>query len=394
MDSGIVTVENEKLVPELRFPEFESEWNLVKLKELTRLITKGTTPPKFSSKGVNYVKIESLDGLEILQSRCLKINTNTHENYLKRSILEENDILFAIAGATVGKVGYVKKEILPANTNQALAIIRLKKFNQKDFLMLILASRVMKRYIYQSQSVGAQPNLNLKQVGDFEFYTPQIKEQQKIARFLTAIDQRITLLKQKKAALEQYKKGMMQKIFNQELRFKQDYGNDYPDWEEKGFAGIFQAISAKKHQIYSKEIEPTGLFKVVDQGKELVAGYSNKKEMVFSNKPVIIYGDHTTSIKYVDFQFIIGADGTKILSNKEGNLKYLYYYLDFNNIEPEGYKRHFSILKQLKIMMPSMKEQQKIADCLSAIDQSINQVSKQIDQTSQFKKGLLQRMFV
>jgi type I restriction enzyme S subunit len=141
-------------------------------------------PKIFTSSGVNYVKIECLVGISINKEKCLFINEKTHSKELKRSILQENDLLFAIAGATVGKVGIVTSDILPANTNQALAIIRLKNTEYLSYTLQILQSRVMKKYIYQSISVGAQPNLNLEQIGNFEFFLPSLPEQQKIASFL------------------------------------------------------------------------------------------------------------------------------------------------------------------------------------------------------------------
>jgi type I restriction enzyme S subunit len=178
------TKTEKQLTPKLRFKEFEGEWENNRLYDLSKLITKGTTPKIFTSSGVNYVKIECLVGISINKEKCLFINEKTHSKELKRSILQENDLLFAIAGATVGKVGIVTSDILPANTNQALAIIRLKNTEYLSYTLQILQSRVMKKYIYQSISVGAQPNLNLEQIGNFEFFLPSLPEQQKIASFL------------------------------------------------------------------------------------------------------------------------------------------------------------------------------------------------------------------
>ena len=109
---------------------------------------------------------------------------------------------------------------------------------------------------------------------------------------------------------------------------------------------------------------------------------------------MIIFGDHTTILKFIDFNFIVGADGTKILKNKIGVLKYFYYFLFFNKIEPEGYKRHFSILKNIILQLPGLEEQTKIANFLTEIDNKINHVTKQLEGTRQFKKGLLQKMFI
>ena len=121
-------------IPELRFPEFESFWQKKKLKELCTLITKGTTPNRFVESGVRFIKIECLLDDKIIDERCLFVDDLTHKKELRRSILNEGDILFAIAGATIGKCSIVTKEILPANTNQALSLIRLEENENKLFV--------------------------------------------------------------------------------------------------------------------------------------------------------------------------------------------------------------------------------------------------------------------
>src|SRR5690606_22660134 len=115
---------------------------------------------------------------------------------LKRSILKENDVLFAIAGATIGKCTIVTKKALPANTNQALAIIRLNENENKDYIFQILTSEGMGKYIKDNISVGAQPNLNLEQINSFSFSYPSLEEQMKIANFLSSIDEKLNLLKE------------------------------------------------------------------------------------------------------------------------------------------------------------------------------------------------------
>ena len=119
--------EQGRSVPKLRFPEFNDNWSRIKLGQLSELITKGTTPNIFINSGINFIKIECFDGDIINKERCLFIDSKIHNGELRRSILEDGDILFAIAGATIGKCCIVTKEILPANTNQALAIGRLPK---------------------------------------------------------------------------------------------------------------------------------------------------------------------------------------------------------------------------------------------------------------------------
>jgi type I restriction enzyme S subunit len=381
-------------IPRLRFPVYLEEFKKIKLGDISDFISKGTTPKKFINEGVNYIKIESLLGLNIQKDKCTFISEKTHLNELKRSILEENDILFAIAGATIGKIGIVTKNILPANTNQALSIIRLKDKSCIPYVLQVLESKTMKKYIVQSISVGAQPNLNLKQIIDFEFYSPSISEQQKIADFLTVVDKRIELLKKKKTLLETYKKGVMKKIFNQEIRFKDDSGRDFPDWEEKRLTEVSKSISVKNHQIPSNNILSEGNIPVIDQGKDMVKGFSNQSEKTFRTDGVVVFGDHTTILKYIDFDFIVGGDGVKLISSNTIEMKYLYYNMIYNNVSSEGYKRHFSILKNIMIQIPNQEEQVKISEFLSSIDDQIELLVSQIDKSKTWKKGLLQKMFV
>lgn len=187
----------------------------------------------------------------------------------------------------------------------------------------------------------------------------------------------------------------MQKIFSQELGFKDSNGNNYPEWENKEFDNVFKNVQNKNYQIKNSDILSKGTIKVVDQGKNKIAGFSDKKDKIFKDIPIILYGDHTTVIKYLNFNFILGGDGTKLLSSKANdNLKFLYYSLNYNNIVPEGYKRHFSILKEIHLMIPCLEEQQKIADFLSSIDNKIEKIADELENLKEFKKGLLQQMFV
>ena len=144
-------------VPELRFAGFADDWEERKLGQYTKLITKGTTPKDKTGIGdVNFVKVENITNGKIYPIN--KIKQNEHDNYLKRSRLEEKDILFSIAG-TLGRTAIVNKSILPANTNQALAIIRGYDFDT-NFLITSLAGNVVKEYIRRNPTVGAQPNLS------------------------------------------------------------------------------------------------------------------------------------------------------------------------------------------------------------------------------------------
>lgn len=178
--------------PAIRFKGFTGTWEQRKLGEITSLITKGTTPLDKSGTGnINFVKIESIEPSSGKISITSKISVDEHNGYLRRSQLQENDILFSIAG-TLGRVTAVNKGILPANTNQALAIIRLKS-EYLSYITTYLKGKAVADFVKRNPTVGAQPNLSLEQVGDLEIALPKIKEQQQIGTFFRNLDNLITL---------------------------------------------------------------------------------------------------------------------------------------------------------------------------------------------------------
>lgn len=152
--------------------EIDEGWEKVELSNITEVITKGSTPTtygyKFEDKGINFIKIESLneDGL-ILQNKLSFVSQECHSKF-KRSQLNENDILFSIAGTKMGIIGYVEKHNLPANTNQALCIIRLKDPRKSKFLFYYLKSNIIQEHLEKVKVGVAQSNISLKQIGELE----------------------------------------------------------------------------------------------------------------------------------------------------------------------------------------------------------------------------------
>jgi type I restriction enzyme S subunit len=170
----------------LNFEEGDVEWKT--LGEVASLITKGTTPKEFVSEGVNFVKLESFENNQIKTNKFMFITPEVHTKDLKRSMLEANDILFAIAGATIGKCAIVDDDILPANTNQALAIVRLGEQVNVNFLFYYLQTAAMKEYISRFNKTSAQPNLNLRQMSEFKIPVPTHAEQSRIVAILDKFD--------------------------------------------------------------------------------------------------------------------------------------------------------------------------------------------------------------
>ena len=197
-------------VPEIRLDGFDGEWELIKLGEFCDLITKGTTAKSQSEQGkVNFVKVENLKDNEIYP--IVKISEEEHLGSLKRSILCEGDILFSIAG-TLGRTAIVRNNILPANTNQALAIIRGYKLDVY-FLLVVLSGEVVKDYIRKNPTVGAQPNLSLEQVSSLKIKIPSIEEQQAIGSYFSNLDNLIAAHQEKISQLETLKKKLLQDMF-------------------------------------------------------------------------------------------------------------------------------------------------------------------------------------
>ena len=219
---------------------------------------------------------------------------------------------------------------------------------------------------------------------------PSLDEQNKISNFLTSIDKKIDLLERKHQFYQEFKKFLMQQIFTQKLRF-----NFTDDWNYMNFSEIFKSVSTKKYQIKSADILDKGDFEVIDQGQDEIAGYFNDKTKLCQELPIIIYGDHTTFVKFRDKPFIVGADGVKLLIPKfNANPKYLFYALEHFNIKPEGYKRHFSIIKKIKLPIPTLEEQNEISEIFTYIDIKLKYTKIQLQETEEFKKGLLQQMFI
>ncbi|MBC5864354.1 restriction endonuclease subunit S [Flavobacterium turcicum] len=382
--------------PKLRFPEFAGTWEFKSLREITSLITKGTTPKAFSENGVNFIKIECLNGHNIDTSKCLFIDEKTHNKELKRSILKEDDLLFAIAGATIGKCTIVTKEALPANTNQALAIIRLKEKENKDYIFQILTSEGMSKYIKDNISVGAQPNLNLEQINSFSFSYPSLEEQTRIANFLSSVDEKLNLLKEKKSLLEEYKKGIMQKIFNQELRFKDDNGKDFEEWEEKSLGSLCKITTGK---LDANAMVEDGAYRFYTCAKD----YYRIDKYAFDTEALLISGNGA-NVGYIHhFKGKFNAyQRTYILDGFNENIIYVKYFLQMNlpkRIKGEKNDGNtpyivLSTLSDMDFLIPCLAEQTKIANFLSAIDEKIELVSNQTQDAQEYKKGLLQQMFV
>ena len=152
----------------------------------------------------------------------------------------------------------------------------------------------------------------------------------------------------------------------------------------------------RENQVLSADIQPFGRFPVVDQGQAFIAGYSDVEERVIRDDlPMVIFGDHTRCVKYVDFPFILGADGTKVLKPKEDlfDPKFFYYALLSLDIPNRGYNRHFTVLKEKTVPRPDKDEQRKIAGVLGVVQRAFEQQERLLQLTAELKKTLLHQLF-
>lgn len=203
----------------------------VKLKDITTKITKGTTPSNigdsFTDEGINYFRSEMLGKAKYLDksSGMMFISESTH-NKLKRSQIEADDILFSMAGIYLGKLAIVKDEDVPANTNQAVALIRFNKGVNIDYLYYFMVQKSFNAYVNCMSAQAAQPNINLKQIGNLQIVLPTDKQQKRIAGILSAYDNLIENNNKRIRLLEQMAENLYKEWF---VRFR------FPGYEDTEF---------------------------------------------------------------------------------------------------------------------------------------------------------------
>jgi len=378
----------QSLVPKLRFKGYSSVWHTKTIEQVLEKVSKPVAvidDQKYNQigirshgKGIFYkdpVTGESLGNKRVfwIQPECLIVN-----------------IIFAwehaIAKSTVSEKGMVASHRFPMYSpvgSQCTIDFILRFFLRKRGKYLLgLAS---------PGGAGRNKTLGQKDFGQLKIQLPTLPEQEKIAAFLTSVDDRIDQLKRKKSLLQDYKKGVMQKLFSQELRFKDDNGKPYPDWEEKKLGEVLTIGSGKDYKHLNEGDIPVygsgGLMTYVDQflyeGESVCIG---RKGTI--NKPQFMSGKFWTvdTLFYThDFKGVIPRFILSIFQNIEW-----YRYNEAGGVPSLSKKTIDSIL----VNFPSLPEQTKIANFLNSLDQKIEQIDTQVNQTQTFKKGLLQQMFV
>jgi len=388
------------LKPQLRFSEFEGEWRSVKIGDLTT-VTAGGTPSTLKKEYWNG-NIPWMNSGELNLKRVYDVQNRITELGLKKSstkIIPINSILIGLAGQ--GKTrGTAAINLIELCINQSIAAIYP---NTNLFYSEFLYQNIDNRYEELrnlSTGAGGRGGLNLSIIKSFQIPIPSLPEQQKIASFFSDVDLVITKLTKKKELLEQYKKGVMQKIFNQQLRFKDDEGNAFPIWEEKKLGKVSEIN--KGEQLNAEFLTKVGSYPCISGGIN-PSGYT---EDFNRNENTITISEGGNSCGYVNLfktKFWCGGHCYAIENLKNNVVNdFLFQILKQSEIKimrlrvgsglPNIQKKD---INNFKFKLPvSIVEQTKIANFLSDIDIKIEALNAKIENSKSFKKGLLQQMFV
>lgn len=413
-------------VPSLRFPQFSESWSKKKIHDAEILIIdgdRGTNYPNgndFSKDGYCLflnAKNVTKNGFSFVEKSFI---TKEKDEQLRKGKLNRFDIVLTTRGS-VGHISYYDSKVpfehLRINSGMVLIRTNQKKISS-DYLYKYFNSNQIQKEINTVVFGSAQPQLTVGEISKFNIAFPNIIEQTKIASFLTAVDDKLQALKKKKELLEQYKKGMMQQLFSQEIRFKKDDGTNYPDWEWKKLSEVSLEHLTKNTRNDVTEVFSVSKHKgVINQIEHLGRSFSSKE---ISNYKVIFHGDLVyTKSPTSEFPFgIIKQNRTKRVgvvsplycvfkpvTIELGYILHEYFYSrvnTFNYLNPlvqKGAKNTMNInnetfLNGAELFLPiDNEEQTKIANFLSALDDKIAHCQSELDGLEQWKKGLLQQMF-
>lgn len=377
-----------KNVPKLRFKRFEDEWEEKKIGETLKI-----------KHGKDQKKIEIEDGKYPILGTGGEIGRTNTPIYNEESVL-------------IGRKGTIDKPVYmntPFWTVDTLFYSQINVENIGKFLFYKFQCINWKKY---SEASGV-PSLSASTVESIKYNIPNKEEQQKIADFLTKVDKIIEKQQEKVETLEEYKKGMMQKIFSQEIRFKKDDGGEYPEWEKLSFNEILiddlhpVEKPKEKYEKLSVRSHAKGTFSsIVDKPEEVNMDtlYEVKEKQLIVN--ITFAWEHAIAI-------VKKEDEGKLVSHRFPTYKFKEYadYKFFGEFikmpivkyklglaSPGGAGRNRVLNKKeflnIEAPLPCLEEQQKIANFLSNIDNIIEKEKEKLKALREWKKGLLQQMFV
>lgn len=321
---------------------------------------------------------------------------------------------------TVGNIAHFNNSVEEEQIriNSGMVILRNSNPNlSNDFLYKSFYTGAVTRHIQKVLFGSAQPALTVGEIKKFKIGFTGIEEQQKIADFLSSVDKKISLLKEKHALLTQYKKGVMQKLFKQDIRFKDENGNDFPEWQTVPLSKLASKNSKKnKDESVNTVLTNSAKDGIVNQGdyfKKDIANQQNLGGYTVVEKNDFVYNPRISELAPVGpikrnhiGQGVMSPLYTVFRFKDDSLLDYLELY--FNTTMWHRYMhsianfgaRHdrmnitTSDFYALPLPIPSEGERAKIVSFVNALEAKVSAVKQQIELTQTFKKGLLQQMFV
>jgi len=400
-----------KKIPRLRFRGFSDEWIAIGLKDVGGKGQYGLGVAAKNFDGVNkYLRITDIDE----ETRKIDSDNLTSPSGVLEDgyLLKPGDIVFTRTGASTGKT-----YLYDINDGRLYFAGFLIRFRLKRATPYFVYAQTLRRqydtWVVRMSARSGQPGINAEEYGNFIFYAPGLTEQKKIAGFLGVVDDKISSLKSKKSALEKYKKGAMQQIFSQKIRFKPENGKDYPGWQEKklGEVCVIKSGSSK-----SMHIDESGDNVIVDMGAISSVGrlieskrtkfqgdYLSPRDLVMA-KDDIGGGNIIGKVVCIpsENKYVLG-DHVYRITPRRVLTKYLYYVVNSWSIN-RSFRAKANGTAQIGITngtvnnqlvdIPAIGEQQKIADFLTSLDDKINLTERKLEKAKLFKKALLQQMFV
>jgi type I restriction enzyme S subunit len=361
------------------------DWVTRRIATVCTLINgRGFKPFEWKKAGLPIIRIQNLNGAD---------EFNYYQgNYDKKIEVDSGQLLFAWSGSrgtsfgphvwsgTRGLLNYHtwKMQIHESVINPKFFFHALKKLTE----------------FIEDRAHGAAALVHTQkwEMEGFQFPLPAtLTEQRSIAAALSDVDALLAKLDQLIAKKRDLKQAAMQQLLTGKKRLPEFSGA----WEVKSFGEVLSRVNGKAFQIQSSDYQDTGDHPVVDQGKEPVIGFSDRADKVFRcpSGGVIVFGDHTCIVKFVDFDFVVGADGTQIMAGKNGqSARFHAYQLEYSGIPTTGYNRHFKFVKEREFITPALPEQTAIAAILSDMDAEIAALETRLEKTRTLKQGMMQQL--
>ena len=388
MTSSYHLEDRNKNVPKLRFKGYNDEWKKVKLKDICiDFIVPMRDKPKEFSGNIPWCRIEDIEGNYF--------NGTKSNQYVSQETIDKMNLKIIPTGSVIcscsASLGTYAINTCPIITNQTFIGLVCSEKISNHFLLNLMSTQTRNLKIIAGGTTI--PYISREKFEEYNIKIPSLPEQEKIASFLTLIDKKIEKQKELVELLKKYKRGLLSSIFSQKLRFKDNNGNDYPEWEEKRLEEILKI----KHGKSQKEIEcANGNYPILATGGEI--GRTNS---CLWDKPCVLIGRKGTIDKPQYMETPFWTVDTLFYSEvfKENNAKYLYYL--FNTINWNKYDESTGVpslsaktIERIKATVSiRYTEQVTISKILSKLDNKTQQEECMLSNIQTYKKGLLQQMF-